>query len=109
MLFLRDIVLIKKKKMLSFLEWSGTRKALDHPEELTHNGRSEQQQPEETQAVPVPAPNAPPTQVKKKPYKLLPVSSYPRLWEVLLIANLKEADSESWRSQLCLTAIVVGM
>lgn len=51
--------------MLSFLEWSGTRKALDHPEELTHNGRSEQQQPEETQAVPVPAPNAPPTQVKK--------------------------------------------
>lgn len=52
--------------MLSFLEWSGTRKALDHPEELTHNGRSEQQQPEETQAVPVPAPNAPPTQVKKK-------------------------------------------
>lgn len=95
--------------MLSFLEWSGTRKALDHPEELTHNGRSEQQQPEETQAVPVPSPNAPPTQVKKKPYKLLPVSSYPRLWEVLLIANLKEADSESWRSQLCLTAIVVGM
>nr|XP_012774376.2 splicing factor, arginine/serine-rich 15 [Maylandia zebra] len=56
-------------------EWSGTRKALDHPEELTHNGRSEQQQPEETQAVPVPAPNAPPTQVPPMQQPMVGVGS----------------------------------
>ncbi|XP_040907111.1 SR-related and CTD-associated factor 4 isoform X3 [Toxotes jaculatrix] len=44
-------------------EWSGVRKTLDHLEELTHNGRSEPQQPEETQALPVAAAAAPPAQV----------------------------------------------
>lgn len=49
----------------SFPEWSGVRKALDLPDELTHNGRSEPQQPEETQVVPVAATAAPPVQVNK--------------------------------------------
>lgn len=36
----------------SFPEWSGVRKILDLPEELTHNGRSEPQQPEDAQVLP---------------------------------------------------------
>lgn len=39
------------------------RKTLDHPEENTPNGRSEPQQPEETQGLPVAAAAAPPAQV----------------------------------------------
>lgn len=50
---------------MSFLEWSGVRKTLDLPEELTHNGRSEPQQPEEMQALPVAAAAAPLAQVNK--------------------------------------------
>ncbi|XP_026227818.1 SR-related and CTD-associated factor 4 [Anabas testudineus] len=44
-------------------DWSSMRKSLDHQEELTHNGRSEPQQPEETQVLPVAATAAPPAQV----------------------------------------------
>ncbi|AWO99754.1 putative splicing factor arginine/serine-rich 15 [Scophthalmus maximus] len=50
--------------------WSGARISLDQSEELTHNGRSEQQQLEDTQTLPVTA--APPAQVDNG-YKLLPV------------------------------------
>lgn len=39
------------------------RKTLDHQEELAHNGRSEPQQPEETQLLPVAAAVVPPAQV----------------------------------------------
>lgn len=49
--------------MLFFLEWSSLRKTFDHLEEPTHNGRSEQQQSEETQALPL---AAPPAQVDDK-------------------------------------------
>ncbi|XP_067347830.1 SR-related and CTD-associated factor 4 isoform X2 [Channa argus] len=44
-------------------EWSSVKKVLDHQEELTHNGRSESQQPEETQVLPVAAAAGPPAQV----------------------------------------------
>uniref|UniRef100_A0A8C7XMF8 SR-related CTD-associated factor 4a n=1 Tax=Oryzias sinensis TaxID=183150 RepID=A0A8C7XMF8_9TELE len=45
-------------------EWVGLRKTLDQSEELTHNGRSEQQQNEEMPALPVSsAAAAPPVQV----------------------------------------------
>lgn len=47
----------------SFAEWIGVRKTLDLPEELTHNGRSEPQQPEEPQVLPVAAAAAPLAQV----------------------------------------------
>lgn len=36
-----------------FLEWSSAPKTFDHLQEPTHNGRSEQQQPEEIQVLPV--------------------------------------------------------
>lgn len=48
------------------------RKSLDHQEELTHNGRSEPQQPEETQVLPVAATAAPPAQVNNS-CKVIPV------------------------------------
>uniref|UniRef100_A0A3Q2PRA3 SR-related CTD associated factor 4 n=1 Tax=Fundulus heteroclitus TaxID=8078 RepID=A0A3Q2PRA3_FUNHE len=45
-------------------DWSSLRKPVDQPEEPTHNGRSEQQQqPEETQVLPMAAAAAPPVQV----------------------------------------------
>ncbi|MEQ2221223.1 hypothetical protein ILYODFUR_013577 [Ilyodon furcidens] len=44
-------------------EWTSLRKTLDHPEEPTHNGRSEQQQPEETQVIPMVVAAAPPVQI----------------------------------------------
>uniref|UniRef100_A0A8C2ZIX0 SR-related CTD associated factor 4 n=1 Tax=Cyclopterus lumpus TaxID=8103 RepID=A0A8C2ZIX0_CYCLU len=44
-------------------EWSGVQKTLGLQEELTHNGRSELQQPEETQVLPLVAVAAPPAQV----------------------------------------------
>ncbi|XP_054482084.1 SR-related and CTD-associated factor 4 isoform X2 [Anoplopoma fimbria] len=44
-------------------EWSGVRKTLGLQEELTHNGRSELQQPEETQVLPLAAAAGPPAQV----------------------------------------------
>ncbi|KAM4726983.1 SR-related and CTD-associated factor 4 isoform 2-T2 [Anableps anableps] len=44
-------------------DWSSVRKPFDHPEEPTHNGRSEQQQPEETQMLPMAVAAAPPVQV----------------------------------------------
>lgn len=59
-------------RVLSFPEWSGVRKTLDHPEELTHNGRSEPQQPEETQVLTLAAAAAPPVQVINS-CKMLPV------------------------------------
>lgn len=48
---------------LSSPEWSGVRQTLENPEELTHNGGSEPQQPEEAQVLPVTAATAPPAQV----------------------------------------------
>ncbi|KAM9847279.1 SR-related and CTD-associated factor 4 [Aulostomus maculatus] len=39
-------------------EWSGVRKTLENPEEHTHNGGSEPQQPEEAQSLPAAAPPA---------------------------------------------------
>lgn len=48
---------------LSSPEWSGVRKTLENPEELTHNGGSEPQQPEEAQILPVTTTAAPPAQV----------------------------------------------
>lgn len=50
---------LESELCLCLTEWSGVRKTLDLPEELTHNGRSEPQQLEETQVVPV-ASAAPP-------------------------------------------------
>ncbi|MED6293963.1 hypothetical protein CHARACLAT_015982 [Characodon lateralis] len=44
-------------------DWTSLRKTLDHPEEPTHNGRSEQQQPEETQVIPMAVAAAPPVQI----------------------------------------------
>ncbi|XP_055370647.1 SR-related and CTD-associated factor 4 isoform X2 [Betta splendens] len=44
-------------------EWTSIRKTLDLQEELTHNGRSEPQQLEETHVIPLSAPVAPPAQV----------------------------------------------
>lgn len=40
------------------------RKTFDHLEEPTHNGRSEQQQPEETQVLPMAVAASHPVQVK---------------------------------------------
>lgn len=48
------------------------RKTLDHQEELTHNGRSEPQQTEETQVLPVAAAVAPSAQVNNS-CKMLPI------------------------------------
>lgn len=48
---------------LSFPEWTSIRKMLELPEELTQNGRSELQQPEEQQVIPVAATAAPLAQV----------------------------------------------
>lgn len=65
MIFFVTVQLFKKSKScLSVSEWSAVRKSLDLPEELTHNGRSEPQQPEETQVLPVAAAGAPHAQVK---------------------------------------------
>ncbi|XP_047235440.1 SR-related and CTD-associated factor 4 isoform X1 [Girardinichthys multiradiatus] len=44
-------------------DWTSLRKTLDHPEEATHNGRSEQQQPEEKQVIPMAVAAAPPVQI----------------------------------------------
>ncbi|XP_034034211.1 SR-related and CTD-associated factor 4 isoform X2 [Thalassophryne amazonica] len=42
-------------------EWSGVQKSFENPQELNHNGRSELQQPEEAQILPMSAP--PPAQI----------------------------------------------
>ncbi|XP_043996907.1 SR-related and CTD-associated factor 4 isoform X2 [Gambusia affinis] len=44
-------------------DWSSMRKTFDHLEEPTHNGRSEQQQPEETQVLPMAVAASHPVQV----------------------------------------------
>uniref|UniRef100_A0AAQ4QDP2 SR-related CTD associated factor 4 n=1 Tax=Gasterosteus aculeatus aculeatus TaxID=481459 RepID=A0AAQ4QDP2_GASAC len=56
-------------------EWSGVRKSLGLQEELTHNGRSELQQPEETQVPPPAAAAAPPTQVPAMQQPMVGVGS----------------------------------
>ncbi|XP_040038196.2 SR-related and CTD-associated factor 4 isoform X1 [Gasterosteus aculeatus] len=56
-------------------EWSGVRKSLGLQEELTHNGRSELQQPEETQVPPLAAAAAPPTQVPAMQQPMVGVGS----------------------------------
>jgi len=55
----------------SFPEWSGLRNTLGLQEELTHNGRSELQQSEETHALPLNAVAAPPAQVNNNCKMLL--------------------------------------
>ncbi|KAM7398092.1 hypothetical protein PAMA_006119 [Pampus argenteus] len=56
-------------------EWSGVRKALENTEELTHNGGSESQQPEEAQVLPVTAAAAPPAQVPPMQQPMIGVGS----------------------------------
>lgn len=52
-----------------FTEWSVARSALEPPEELNHNGRSESQQPDEMQTLPMtPAAAALPAQVNNVKY-----------------------------------------
>lgn len=52
-----------------FTEWSVARSALEPPEELNHNGRSESQQPDEMQTLPMtPAAAALPAQVNHVKY-----------------------------------------
>lgn len=54
--------------MTDFTDWSNMGKTLDHSEEPTHNGRSEQQQLEETQMFPMATAAAPPVQVNTTKY-----------------------------------------
>lgn len=54
---------------LLFPEWTSIRKMLELPEELTQNGRSELQQPEEQQVIPVAATAAPLTQVHRQCFR----------------------------------------
>lgn len=68
---LMSVLLMSLNRVLSFPEWSGVRKTLDLPEELTHNGRSEPQQPDDTQVLPVAAAAAPPAQVNNSCTMLL--------------------------------------
>ncbi|XP_031728585.1 SR-related and CTD-associated factor 4 isoform X1 [Anarrhichthys ocellatus] len=56
-------------------EWSGVRKTLGFQEELNHNGRSELQQPEETQGLPLAAAAAPPAQVPPMQQPMVGVGS----------------------------------
>ncbi|CAN9501871.1 unnamed protein product [Ophioblennius macclurei] len=56
-------------------EWSGVRKALDLPDELTHNGRSDQQQHEEPQVMPIAAPAVLPAQVPPMQQPMVGVGS----------------------------------
>lgn len=50
------VLINETEKCLLFPEWSGARKTLDLSEELTHNGRSEPQQPEDIPVIPAAAP-----------------------------------------------------
>lgn len=57
------VLINETEKCLLFPEWSGARKILDLSEELTHNGRSEPQQPEDIPVIPVVPAAAPLPQV----------------------------------------------
>ncbi|KAL7390801.1 hypothetical protein ABVT39_028066 [Epinephelus coioides] len=56
-------------------EWIGVRKTLGLQEELTHNGRSEPQQPEEPQVLPLAAAAPPPAQVPPMQQPMVGVGS----------------------------------